>query len=338
MHLTRNNFTALVAVTARILGATASPVERRFDSTLSATSTVPTAALVETTISSEATSAEAALSTATGPEDATAISASSTSNAAATAISSLTPSHDFPVCNDPNARPFCLPANNTDVYYGETYYVTWNSNNFPLNSSITILLNWLNDTQKQVWSSGPVNNKIGATAVDMKEEWLQGYTAYNLTFFALHFDSVADNPVTIYDGPTVQLKAKPPHHYEPPPVTKVPNELGLKVGLPVCLGFVVIVVAGLFFGMRKQRRIGLGNVMGRNRGYGSRKSRRQRLGFGGPKKEDALLQEQELLADPQYRDHSPPAPTPLSPVATPAEDGRNAFREEIERQKTGGRN
>lgn len=229
------------------------------------------------------------------------------------------------------------------MYYGETYYVTWNSHYFPRNSSITIFLNWFNDTKKQVWSSGPLENRLGATAVAMKENWLQGYTAYNLTFLAQEYDSAADTTATYYDGPTVQLKAKPPQHYEPPPATKAPNELGLKVGLPVCLGFVALVVAGLFFGMRKQRRIGIGNVMGRNRGYGSRKSRRQRLGLGRSRKDDVLLQEREISGLPQYSDHPPPANSPLSdvglggPAATPTEEGRNAFREEMERQKTGGR-
>lgn len=168
-----------------------------------------------------------------------------------------------------------------------------------------------------------------------------GYSAYNLTFYALNFEaSDATKQATPYEGPMITITNEPPQHYKPPEPTKPPNKSGLLIGLPVSLGFVVIVVVGLFIGMRKHRTIGLGNIMGRrNRGYGVGKSRRQRLGLG--KKKGAIrLDDREQQANSQFRD----APThgrgdSLGNLAgddeiRPAPRG-NQFRDEIRRQQTG---
>jgi len=227
---------------------------------------------------------------------------------------------------------------------GETYYVTWNPDYFPVNSTITIKLNYANDSQIQAWSSDPVDNSWGVTTITMDQVWLQGYSQYNLTFYALMFESADPASKSVpYDGPMITLTNKPPNHYTPPQHTKVPDKLGLMVGLPVSLGFCLLVVLGLWLGMRKHRTIGLGNVMGRRGGYGTRKSRRERLGLG--KKGAIRLQEREVLAEPQYRDDMPPAPRipahrrEESLGSLVSDDGirpsGNAFRQELERQKTG---
>lgn len=165
-----------------------------------------------------------------------------------------------------------------------------------------------------------------------------GYDMYNLTFHAINFEG--DDPTkkaTTYDGPMFTIKNEPPRHYPPPPVNKLPNKEGLMIGLPVGLGFVLLVVVGLLFGMRKHRTIGLGNIMGRrNRGYGVGKSRRQRLGLG--KKGAIRLEAQQPGA--QYS--TVPAHTRGESLGSLMSDdeirpapGGNQFRDEIRRQKTG---
>ncbi|KAK8183889.1 hypothetical protein BC567DRAFT_206068 [Phyllosticta citribraziliensis] len=307
MHLTR-----AFALAAFVTATSASLLDNRAPnstSTSSATASVPTVTLIETKIRGQLTTIEVPLPTAVASANATGTSAA----ASPTNSLGLDPSKDFPVCNDRNAKPFCLPANNSDVYYFETYYVTWNSAYFPSTANVTILLNWTNDTRKQAWQSESIDNRIGATSVTMKKEWLQGYTAYNLTFFAQVFDSDTDTTATYYDGPTVQLISKPPHYKSPGKTTKAPNGLGLKLGLPLSLGFFCVMVFGLFFLMRKHRAIGLGNIMGRRRGYGGAKSRGQRMGWR--KRDDISLQESELLGVERYTDDPPPAPRSLSDIA-----------------------
>ncbi|OJD31794.1 uncharacterized protein BKCO1_4400047 [Diplodia corticola] len=284
MRLTPARFLALVAVAAQSSSVAAGPIEKGANSTVSAASVVSTAALVE--------------NTGIGVVRPT-INYSPVPTPALNESSLLAPSGDFPVCRDEAAKPFCLPENNTDLYFGERYYVTWNAKLFKPNSTIRLLLNWSNDTSRNVWASGPLQSQLGATAVGMQQEWLQGYTAYNVTLFAQVLDAVAG---TIYDGPTVQLKAKPSTHAQPQESTESRNGMALKVGLPVCLVFTALVVVGLAYGMRKQRRSGVGNVMGRKRGYGTRVSRWQRLGRNRAGRRDELSQEHELLGSGEYKD------------------------------------
>lgn len=154
---------------------------------------------------------------------------------------------------------------------------------------------------------------------------------YNLTFRALNNDlSNPKSSAEAFDGPMITLQNEPPHHY-PPSAKNSINKEGLMIGLPVGLGFVLLVVVGLYIGMRKQRIIGLGNIMGhRNRGYGVGKSRRQRLGLG--KKGAIRLDDREVR--PQYNDSHGHDRDVSDDGFRPAV-GTNHFRDEIQRQRTG---
>ncbi|KAK8220458.1 hypothetical protein IWZ01DRAFT_7154 [Phyllosticta capitalensis] len=325
-----------LTVAAYAVIASASQLDRRAEdsastSTSVANASVPTVTLIETKIRGQLTTIEVPL-----PTDA-ASATTTESSPGPTNTLGLEPIKDFPRCRDKNVTPFCLPTNNSDLYYYETYYVTWNPIFFPKYSNVTIFLNWANDSQKQAWRSDSIDNRIGATSVTMKKEWLQGYTAYNMTFFAQVFDTDADKTASYYHGPTVQLVAKPPHYKSPGQTSKKPDGLGLKLGLPISLGFFCLMVFGLFFYMRKHRTIGLGNVMGRRRGYAGGKSRGQRMGWR--KRDDISLQESELLGVERYTDDPPPAPRSLSDIAwsrlrrTSASHPINASRDEMESER-----
>ncbi|KAF2800502.1 hypothetical protein K505DRAFT_190800, partial [Melanomma pulvis-pyrius CBS 109.77] len=180
-----------------------------------------------------------------------------------------------------NKNPFCLPSNESTLFYDKTYYATWDPLSFPTNSTVVVQIQLSNDTTQQVWSSGKTDNSWGFVAVETKKEWMQGYSMYNLTFHLLNYEPAApERAASTLDGPVITLTNEPPNHYKAPPFNKVPNKEGLLIGLPVTLGFLLIVIVGLYFGMRKHRTIGLGNIMGRRRGYGVGKSKRQRLGLG----------------------------------------------------------
>jgi hypothetical protein len=156
---------------------------------------------------------------------------------------------------------------------------------------------------------------------------------FNLTFTALNIDN--ENPgvkAKSYDGPSITIMNEPPRHLPPSNTTKIQKE-GLMIGLPVGLGALFIVVAGTYFGMRKHRTIGLGNIMGRrNRGYGVGKSRRQRLGLG--KKGAIALEEREIPGRTRERANSLGSLVSDDDEIRPAPRG-NQFRDEIQRQQTG---
>ncbi|CAK38891.1 DUF4448 domain-containing protein [Aspergillus niger CBS 101883] len=191
--------------------------------------------------------------------------------------SSPTPG-DFPICRDPRgaARPFCLPEDGANVTVGGTYYITWDADFYPLNATITIELRYADSVEgDSTFTSDRTDNSYGYTHIHMQQEWLQGKQQNPLTLYIIELDSVSDKRASARRGPTVVLHPKPVQHLLSPPPTSF-NKLALYIGLPVSLSVVILVVAGLYFGMRESRRIDLGNIGGP--GYGIRKSKVQRLG------------------------------------------------------------
>ncbi|PYI02175.1 hypothetical protein BO78DRAFT_400691 [Aspergillus sclerotiicarbonarius CBS 121057] len=188
------------------------------------------------------------------------------------------PPGDFPICTDPRGpfRPFCLPEDGANVTVGGTYYITWDADFYPLNATITIELRYSHSTEgDSAFTSDKTDNSYGYTHIHMRQAWLQGKQRNPLTLYIIELDAVSDKRASARQGPTVTLYPKPVDHRIPPPRARF-NKLALYIGLPVSLSVVILVVAGLYFGMRESRRIDLGNIMGP--GYGIRKSKIQRLG------------------------------------------------------------
>jgi hypothetical protein len=188
---------------------------------------------------------------------------------------------DFPICTDYNGpfAPFCLPQDGADVVVDATYYITWNADFYPLNASITIEVRYSNGTAgDSAFTSERTDNSYGYLPLHMRKEWLQGKVKNQLTLRLVELDPASGTRASVRKGPMITLHPRLIEHYEPSPPMAF-NKAALYIGLPVSFGVVIMVVAGLFFGMRQSRRIGLGSVMGsRGEGYGVRKSKNQRLG------------------------------------------------------------
>jgi len=193
------------------------------------------------------------------------------------------------------------------VFADTTYYITWDPAFFAPNSNITVLVNYANVSKTQLWSSTPVSNNVTFTTLTFSKDWLQGMMFANLTLIAMEYDETTEGRARAFDGPTVGLREPLVQHYPPPPMNRLPEKLGLMIGIPTALGFVLLIVLGLFFGMRHKRHIGIRNIMGRRgRGYkvGGKRSRANRLGMG---QSGAIrLQERELTIEEnlnQYTDY-----------------------------------
>ncbi|RAL09744.1 DUF4448 domain-containing protein [Aspergillus homomorphus CBS 101889] len=188
---------------------------------------------------------------------------------------------DFPICTDLSGpfRPFCLPEDGTEVTVDATYYVTWNADFYPLNATITIELRYLNSSEgDSAYTSERIDNSYGYTHIRMREGWLQGKQRNALTLYIIELDAVSNKRASARQGPTILLHIRPTEHRKPSPQLPF-NRLALYIGLPVSLGVVILVVAGLYFGMRESRQIDLANIMScGEKGYGIAKSRNQRLG------------------------------------------------------------
>lgn len=93
-------------------------------------------------------------------------------------------------------------------------------------------------------------------------------------------------------GPRIAIGTAPEEvEFKP---TQVPKGPALYIALPAVFGFIILCVCGGFWWNRHARVIGLGNVMGRRKGYGIGKSRGERLGMG--RKGAIKLQEREAEA------------------------------------------
>ncbi|KAI9682358.1 MAG: hypothetical protein M1817_000412 [Caeruleum heppii] len=323
-----------------------------------------------TTIDGQATTVDLSSPLASVTTSPTTTSRQSGTSTASSAIDLPTPpAGSFPKCENPVEPfvPFCLPEDGKEVWVGDTYYVTWDTAVILGNATVVkVLLNYANSSGggSQAWESKEQPAALGYVSVQMDDAWRRDQPRNNLTFSMIELIKDATERSRSWGGPTISLIKKPASHYPPPPPTKVPNKLGLTVGLPVILGVIALILCGLCIGMRKTRKIGLGNIMGRRRGYGVGKSRRQRMRTArraGPVRlgEDEIVSGPLSERDEGYRDHDlelsqrsprtrgrPGRTEDLGDlVESPTDEGGfgddeargrgNAFRDEVRRQKTG---
>ncbi len=114
------------------------------------------------------------------------------------------------------------------------------------------------------------------------------------------------NVSTHLTGPVVRVSNPEPYRQKP---AELPQGAALYIGLPCIVGFIAIMLVGTCIWNRRTRAIGLGNIMsrsrfgdigagfGRSKGYGIRKSRRQRVGAVHLDSKDAIrLQKREVRA------------------------------------------
>jgi hypothetical protein len=227
--------------------------------------------------------------------------------------------------------------------------VTWDASLFATNSTIIIALNYFNNTSTMAWTSDTLPVQQSFVTVQMQSSWLQGYRSNNLTFEAISYTArSSDGAATPLTGPTIILTTS---HLPAPPPTQLPSKESLMIALPIALGCLAFIVLGLFFGMRKHRVLGVGSIYGRRgRGYGERKSRRQRLGV---QKGAIRLEEREVTPGQHYTDADEITPAPRTTEqgwqppnnhrreeslgSLVDDDESNAFRRELKVQQRAGR-
>ncbi|KAG0652032.1 hypothetical protein D0Z07_0908 [Hyphodiscus hymeniophilus] len=222
------------------------------------------------------------------------------------AVATSTGGGSFPLCHnkDGDFAPFCLPNNASSVYVGETYYVTWDINYFSeKNATVLVMANYVNASNggPQAFESPISADYRGFYAWTINKSLLQGHSWNNVTLFLLHANPSDDEPRS-FTGPNVMVTNRPTTYYRQPK-TPAPEGKTLYIALPTVLGAIFLLVCGTHLWNRHNRRIGLGNVMGRRKGYGHGKSKAQRMGLQKNDKASVIqLREQELTADGQYQD------------------------------------
>jgi hypothetical protein len=212
---------------------------------------------------------------------------------------------------------------------------------------VLIQANYVNtsDGGPQAFQSPITANYRGFYAWTIDKAWLKGQSWNNVTLYLYPSNPAANEPQS-FTGPTVMVTNRPAQYYRQPK-TPAPKGQTLYIALPTVFGAILLLVCGTHLWNRKNRQIGLGNVMGRRKGYGTGKSRAQRLGLRKNKKDGGIqLREQELTAGGQYRDvpenrntsrtagHARADSDALGSLAgSPTEERTNYFRDEMRRQE-----
>ncbi|KAK0753834.1 hypothetical protein B0T18DRAFT_424318 [Schizothecium vesticola] len=256
-----------------------------FLTTISGTPTTisPAPFAVTATVSTQ-TRPDAKLTTTTGP------------GPAAPQATNPNGSGAFAICTntDPSAlAPFCSPENNATLHPGVTHYVTWNPTFFPVNTTVRVVGFYANSTSDPSSPDEAFSSNLLPAAWGFYQ-WPIAASLYT-TPPHLHPSGVnitlriaalppTGGPRAWLPGPTVLVAPKPT---PPPQKTGPPTGPALYIGLPCVLAFVVLMVGGTCWWNRRERMIGVGNVMGRGRrGYGVGKSRRERVRKAGIKLEE----------------------------------------------------
>ena len=185
--------------------------------------------------------------------------------------------------------------------YANYPQVNWNPDVFALNSTINIVFQDINDTSKVAWTSPPTPKEAGFTTVTIDKSWLGDWESKNFTLVWIAYAIATSKGDPKHKAFDITIANEPAQHYPAPPPTTMPSKHSLLIGLPIALGVAALIILGLFFGFREQRKLGIkGGIYGRRRGYGTGKSRRERMGL---KKGAIRLDEVAVNPEDEYRDH-----------------------------------
>lgn len=246
------------------------------------------------------------------------------------------------------------PERGCSVANMNSFQVTWdpdyyNNSRNAANTTymVSLRVDYLNQTSKEYvlleQSLKMYPAKWGYMPYHFDGSYLKGGRSNNLTFTL--YGHTANNSVAI-DKKTVSLPVVlTPFPLDTPNKTPVPKGKNLVIALPVVFGSIALLVVGLCIWNRQTRRIQLGNIMNRSRGYTGRQHRRI---FNRGRKDNGIQLDAAPLTPPpiDYRD-VPDRPRrdsdalgslTGSPVRGTFEEqgttgGRNAFRDEVDRQE-----
>lgn len=193
--------------------------------------------------------------------------------------------------------------------------MTWDSTYFQSNETLLVQANYVNSAGAgpQAFQSDPTSNSWAHIALTVQRDWLKNMASNNVTLF------ISTSSGKTVGGPVVMVTTSPIAYASMTP-TPAPDGATLYIALPVTFGFIALCICGGFFLNRKHRRIGLGNIMGRRKGYGAGQSRRQRLGLGRKDyaAEAIALEPAEEPADQRvYRDFPAGRGVALAPPGGP---------------------
>ncbi|KAH7321302.1 hypothetical protein B0I35DRAFT_477800 [Stachybotrys elegans] len=242
---------------------------------------------------------------------------------------------------DGEFAPFCRPNRNSTLEPDTTYYVTWdpdfyNITDIPSNVTVevSVRLDWLNysNPDPSQWEMIHVQ-----TFDKVEAEW--GYSVFHVTGDHMkdrdaNHHGRTNATLTLVSSLTGNSRKNSsialPILIARPSLPDIPaahaSTRDLIIGLPIGVGAILFILVGLFLWHRRTRHIGLGNIMSRSRhGYNSTRTRR-------------IFRRNKDHEPPRRRRDSDLGSLAGSPVVASFQGqntstGRNAFRDEMQRQE-----
>ena len=223
--------------------------------------------------------------------------------------------------------------------------MTWDTSLFEDGANNTVLVynvdaaGLKSPTTAKILASLNATNYQGSVFLNMSSDWLSGLPTANLTLSLIVEQK--DEDTKAYAGPTFTLLSTSDSestHSEPSSAPSSSKKLGEKVGLPIGLVFLIIAVVAVALFVCSRRRKG--------KGYGTGKSLRERVGSGarrGHRRDPSFHDEPTSGVELKDRNKGYTGESAAdnwdwgSPVSSPAttSGGGNAFRDEIQRQRSG---
>lgn len=252
---------------------------------------------------------------------------------------------------DGDNAPFCDPRPNSTLLKGKTYYITWDpdyfnkttqsSGNSTLTQEVYVRMDYYNHTDDSLikvkdFDRSPAAWGFFPLTIE-KSFFKQKFSAHNITLTL--YTHVNGSSEKTFTDPIYLNLAEP--SLPDPESPSVPHGKTLSIALPTVFGAIILLVIGGCIWNRKSRRIGLGNVMSRNRnGYTGRKQRRV---FG--RKDNGIQLDSRDMPPPGDYSDAPNRPrrdseglgslagSPVDANFNRGADGRNVFRDEMDRQE-----
>ena len=211
----------------------------------------------------------------------------------------------------------------------------WDVGLFNVGSNVTIELQYVTnetslpeDTDNTIFTT-TADSALGYTSINTTSAMLNGSTNATLTLFLN--TTINDQPKR-YSGPTFTLLDKTDSSGDSNSDKK---KLGEEVGIPIGLIFFFVILAGIAFAFWRHRRNNSGNATGK-----SLPQRTATGGGGGHRRTESFHDEPTRGMELQNRHDRGGGDNwdwGRESIGSPVSPTGNHFRDELSRQKTGGR-
>ncbi|KAL0468967.1 hypothetical protein QR685DRAFT_321200 [Neurospora intermedia] len=202
--------------------------------------------------------------------------------------------------------PFCEPSHGQNISINTDQHITWDPEYFGHNTSIKIVAFYDQKGTDQAFATDYMSSGWGYYEWKVKKNLFspKQYKKQHTLNITIGFGAKNHNDHRVHwvRGPTVTIvRTRRFHEHK----NELPDGAALYIGIPAVVGFVLLVSCGTCLMNRKLRRIGVGSVMGRGKGYNLLGKGKKKGLFGKKNKDEGIRlmgRDEFEVDDRDYRD------------------------------------